>query len=306
MNTDSAPSVFSANSAWPCPWIASLKEVRRNVRNGPRSSGWVVLTLVDSCEMWVIPASSYTGCAPITASEHDGPTTATTCWFASSCAADAPPPSVHPSFASTNSTGCPWIVMSSPASSAASARARPVEARSPSSIVLTPIVIGSPPAIWTVWKLGSASLLLHATSAPRSAMASTGRSGRAASTVGLLRASEAGIIAPSNAVENLGGSKRGRFRGFVVPPVYDRAVGSIIDLSQWRERRERDPMTRLERAIARLEGLLRRGSGRLSGRVEAELLAITGAVTAGLEDEAAERAERLAERLEHPSARLSS
>jgi hypothetical protein len=83
-------------------------------------------------------------------------------------------------------------------------------------------------------------------------------------------------------------------------------VGSIIDLSRWRERRERDPMTRLESAIARLDGLLQRGSGRLRGRVEADLLAITGAVTAGLEDEAAERAERLAERLEHPSARLSS
>lgn len=94
--------------------------------------------------------------------------------------------------------------------------------------------------------------------------------------------------------------------GNVVPGVYDRVVGSIIDLSQWRQRRERDPMTRLERAISRLDGLLRLGSGRLGGRVEADLLAITGAVTAGLEDEAAERAERLAERLEHPSARLSS
>ena len=98
----------------------------------------------------------------------------------------------------------------------------------------------------------------------------------------------------------------GAFRGCVRPLVYDRVVGSLIDLSQWRERRERDPMTRLERAIARLEGLLRLGSGRLGARVESELLTITGAVTAGLEDEAAERAERLAERLEHPSARLSS
>jgi hypothetical protein len=53
--------------------------------------------------------------------------------------------------------------------------------------------------------------------------------------------------------------------------------------------------------------LLRRsGSGRLAGRVESELLAITGAVSAGLQDAAAERAERLAERLEHPSARRSS
>ena len=40
-------------------------------------------------------------------------------------------------------------------------------------------------------------------------------------------------------------------------------------------------------------------------RGESELLAITGAVSAGLPEEAAERAERLAERLEHPSARLS-
>ncbi|HEY7659379.1 MAG TPA: hypothetical protein VIC58_02140 [Actinomycetota bacterium] len=82
-------------------------------------------------------------------------------------------------------------------------------------------------------------------------------------------------------------------------------MGRVIDLSRWRERRERNPVDRLERAIARLDGLLERGSGRLGGRVESELLAITGAVHAGLEDEAAERAERLAERLEHPSARRS-
>lgn len=82
-------------------------------------------------------------------------------------------------------------------------------------------------------------------------------------------------------------------------------MGTVTDLATWRERREHDPMTRLERAIARLDRLLARGSGRLVGKVESELLAITGAVSAGLEDEAAERAERLAERLEHPSARLS-
>ena len=83
-------------------------------------------------------------------------------------------------------------------------------------------------------------------------------------------------------------------------------MGELVDIRTWIQRRERDPMTRLERAIARLDGLLARGSGRLGGRVESELLAITGAVTAGLDDEAAERAERLAERLEHPSARRSS
>jgi hypothetical protein len=83
-------------------------------------------------------------------------------------------------------------------------------------------------------------------------------------------------------------------------------MGTVIGLQEWRQRHEHNPMTRLERAIARLDELLRRDSGRLGHRVESELLAITGAVTAGLEDEAAERAERLAERLEHPSARRSS
>jgi hypothetical protein len=52
-----------------------------------------------------------------------------------------------------------------------------------------------------------------------------------------------------------------------------------------------------------LDSLVARGTGRIGPRVEAELLAITGAVTAGRTDDAAERAERLAERLEHPSAR---
>jgi hypothetical protein len=82
-------------------------------------------------------------------------------------------------------------------------------------------------------------------------------------------------------------------------------VGQVIELAEWRDARERDPVARLERAIARLEKQLERGSGRIAPRVESELLAITGAVTAGLQDEAVERAERLAERLDHPSARLS-
>jgi hypothetical protein len=82
-------------------------------------------------------------------------------------------------------------------------------------------------------------------------------------------------------------------------------MGHVIDLREWVEHREQDPLSRLVRAIARLERLLEAGSGRLGSRVESELLAITGAVTAGLDDEAAERAERLAERLEHPSARRS-
>lgn len=83
-------------------------------------------------------------------------------------------------------------------------------------------------------------------------------------------------------------------------------MGSVVDLAAWRTAHEHDPTRRLERAIARLERRLELGSGRISRRVEAELLAITGAVSAGLPEEAAERAERLAERLDHPSARLSS
>jgi hypothetical protein len=65
------------------------------------------------------------------------------------------------------------------------------------------------------------------------------------------------------------------------------------------------PLRRLERAIARLDPLIHQGSGRIGPRVETELLAITGAVTAGRIDEAAVRAERLAERLVHPSSRAA-
>jgi hypothetical protein len=83
-------------------------------------------------------------------------------------------------------------------------------------------------------------------------------------------------------------------------------VGRVIDLEAWRQARERDPVARLERAVRRLEVQLSRGTGRIGRRVEAELLAITRAVAAGLQEDAAERAERLAERLDHPSARLSS
>jgi hypothetical protein len=82
-------------------------------------------------------------------------------------------------------------------------------------------------------------------------------------------------------------------------------VGTLIDLAAWRESHERDPVARLERAIRRLEGQLREGTGRIGPRVEAELLLITGAMTANDQEGAAERAERLAERLEHPSARRS-
>jgi hypothetical protein len=89
-------------------------------------------------------------------------------------------------------------------------------------------------------------------------------------------------------------------------------MGTVIELDAWRRRRERllpapepAPVPRLESAVVRLERLMRSGTGRISARVETELLAITGAVTAGRMAEAARRAERLAERLEHPSSRLA-
>lgn len=82
-------------------------------------------------------------------------------------------------------------------------------------------------------------------------------------------------------------------------------MGSVIDLGVYREARKRDPVARLEQAIRRLEIHIERGTGRIGRRVEAELLAITGAMSAGLREDAAERAERLAERLDHPSARRS-
>jgi hypothetical protein len=93
-------------------------------------------------------------------------------------------------------------------------------------------------------------------------------------------------------------------------------VAQIIDFQAWRrehrlevrelpDREDGETLRRLERAIRRLDGLVAKGTGRLGRRVESELLAITSAVTAGRTQESAERAERLAERLEHPSARTA-
>jgi hypothetical protein len=83
-------------------------------------------------------------------------------------------------------------------------------------------------------------------------------------------------------------------------------VAEIVDLAEFRERAERDPVRRLERAIARLDPLVRRGTGRIGRVVETELLTITGAVTSGLPEQAAARAERLADRLEHPASRTAN
>jgi len=91
-------------------------------------------------------------------------------------------------------------------------------------------------------------------------------------------------------------------------------MGRVVDLEAWRLRRlgpggpeepeEADGIARLERAIVRLDPMVARlaeGAGGVDRVVETELLAITGAVSIGLVDEAAERAERLRARLEHPT-----
>lgn len=83
-------------------------------------------------------------------------------------------------------------------------------------------------------------------------------------------------------------------------------MGEVIDLQGYRRaRRQRhsDPMTRLEDAVERVEQLLSpRDAARAATRVERELTAITKAVTDHRVDSAIERAERLADRLEHPAA----
>lgn len=88
-------------------------------------------------------------------------------------------------------------------------------------------------------------------------------------------------------------------------------MAEIIQLGAWRERREAErsapeAVERLERAISRLDGLLERvtgGAPKPDTRLETEMLAITGAISAGMVDRAAVLAEDLARRLENRAAR---
>jgi hypothetical protein len=81
-------------------------------------------------------------------------------------------------------------------------------------------------------------------------------------------------------------------------------TAEVISLEEHRERR--DPgilaMRRLERAVGRLDSVVQRRPGRMAPTVERELLLIARAVSSGLPREAADRAERLADLLEHPAA----
>jgi hypothetical protein len=79
-------------------------------------------------------------------------------------------------------------------------------------------------------------------------------------------------------------------------------MGTVISIEEWRERHRAeldDPAERLEQAVAELDDVLQElpASRRSEQTIERELLAITGAVSIGMLEDAAERAERLRERL---------
>lgn len=82
-------------------------------------------------------------------------------------------------------------------------------------------------------------------------------------------------------------------------------MGELIDLAEARARRARRlasrpgrPIAELEALIARLTPLVRARAPKQRRALQTELLAATGAISAGLYDEAKSRLERLAERLE--------
>jgi hypothetical protein len=81
-------------------------------------------------------------------------------------------------------------------------------------------------------------------------------------------------------------------------------MGEIVLLAEYRDRRhpELTVLQRLDRAVERLDSIVRRRPGRMAPTVERELLLIARAVSSGKPLEAADRAERLADLLEHPAA----
>jgi len=81
-------------------------------------------------------------------------------------------------------------------------------------------------------------------------------------------------------------------------------MGEIVLLAEYRDRRhpELTVLQRLDRAVQRLDSIVTRRPGRMAPTVERELLLIARAVSSGMPLEAADRAERLADLLEHPAA----
>jgi hypothetical protein len=78
----------------------------------------------------------------------------------------------------------------------------------------------------------------------------------------------------------------------------------VISFQDYRDRRFPGvvAMQRLEQAVGRLDVVVQRRPGRMAPTVERELLIIARAVSSGMPREAADRAERLADLLEHPAA----
>ncbi len=81
-------------------------------------------------------------------------------------------------------------------------------------------------------------------------------------------------------------------------------MAQVISLDTYRERRNplAAAMARLEGAVGRLDPLVRKERGALGRRLERELAAIAQEVSRGRPQSAADRAERLADLLEHPAA----
>ena len=80
-------------------------------------------------------------------------------------------------------------------------------------------------------------------------------------------------------------------------------MGQVISLDAYRARcGPLTPVDRLDLAVSRLDPLVRHSPDRIQAGVERELRRIARELSAGRPAEAAERAERLADRLEHPAA----
>jgi hypothetical protein len=81
-------------------------------------------------------------------------------------------------------------------------------------------------------------------------------------------------------------------------------MAQVISLQDHRDRRNplARAMARLDQAIRRLEPLVRGSGTRVHDAVGRELLAIAAEVSGGRPLDAAARADRLADRLEHPAA----
>jgi hypothetical protein len=81
-------------------------------------------------------------------------------------------------------------------------------------------------------------------------------------------------------------------------------AATVISLDEYRARKNprASMIGRLDLAVGRLDPLIRSRAGRLSASAERELEQIARAVSQGMTRKAAERAERLADLLEHPAA----